>query len=110
MGNDTCTDPGVAEGSALRAQFGMQNPAGTYGDFALYERLVTKATPVMLVAWLKNKTESGEQWGDAKLLCPTPNQISPGSKAVSGAMRSMNAGGATYVAILVCAVIFFGMS
>ena len=30
-----------------------------YDNFTLYERLVTKATPMMLVAWLKNETESG---------------------------------------------------
>lgn len=90
------------------------NPFGDeegYDNFERYDRMVSKASPILMVAWLKNTTQSDEQWGDARLFCPMPNKFAEGSRVVtSGGMRMKAGGGPVWIILMVSGLIMLWLS
>jgi hypothetical protein len=54
-----------------------------YDDFTAYNSFTKRANPLLLAVWSKNGTGSNA-WADTLLVCPSANQIVPGSKASAG--------------------------
>src|SRR6266536_1528636 len=51
-----------------------------YDDFTAYNSFTKRANPLLLAVWSKNGT-GRDAWADTRLVCPSANQIAPGSKA-----------------------------
>ncbi|KAF2120162.1 hypothetical protein BDV96DRAFT_642011 [Lophiotrema nucula] len=105
-GTSDCSTPGVAEGSIVRSDFPFTqaDDRSNYDNYTTYEKYATTAMPFMLVAFLKNTTENAKSdpWGDARLLCPMPNQIAPGSREVkSSGVRLGSPWVASHLAVFV---------